>query len=73
MATTAIAAIDIVLPPVDAGPAVAVPGCRLIPQCGHASWFGSTVFEQEGQVFMARRFPDDSFDVVARQYRRRPA
>jgi hypothetical protein len=41
-------------PPADPGPAVAVPGCRLIPQCGQVSWFGSTVFEQAGQVFMGK-------------------
>jgi len=54
MATTTIAAIDMPPPPADAGPAVAVPGCRVIPQCGHTRRFGSTVFEQEGQAFTVR-------------------
>src|SRR5262245_34074430 len=40
----------------EAGPAVAVPGCRLIPQCGQTSSLLWSGFEQEGQVFIAERY-----------------
>src|SRR5262245_45981314 len=36
----------------EAGPAVAVPGCRLIPQCGQTRSLVWSSFEQDGHVFM---------------------
>src|SRR5262245_45254438 len=55
MLTTTIAMIATTdMPPAlpEAGPAVAVPGCRLIPQCGQTRSLVWSGFEQEGQLFM---------------------
>src|SRR5947209_6398957 len=55
MPMTMIATTDIACPPPDAGPAVAVPGCRLMPQWGQTRSSVPSVFEQEGQTFIDDR------------------
>src|SRR5262245_58463024 len=53
MTTTTTATTAIPFPPPLAGPAVAVPGCKLIPHFGQTVSFGLTGCEQAGQAFMA--------------------